>query len=187
MTPVGHTLTGITLGVLLLPPPLRSRHGLFKLAALGVFANLPDLPVEGWGHDEYAISHSLFVNLGLAGVAAGLVALARAANLRSSRRLVGIALCAWMSHFLLDTLYAHGKGIGLFWPLSSAKVALPIPIFDTVGVFPRKMDWHMARVIAIEFAAYGLLFVTACLWRWTRHRRWLVEQSMLARRNEEEV
>lgn len=170
MTPVGHTFTGLALGVLLLPPPLRSRQGLIRLAALGVIANLPDLPVKGWGHDEYAISHSIFVNLGLAVVAVCLLSFARAVNLRVSWRFVLIALCAWMSHFLLDTFYAHGKGIGLFWPLSNAKVSLPIPIFETLGKYPRAIGWHMARVFAIEFVAYGMLLVLVCLWRWARER-----------------
>lgn len=170
MTPVGHTLAGMALGVLLLPPPQRSRRGFLKLAALGVIANLPDLPVSGWGHDEYAVSHSIFVNLALAGVGIGLVFLARAANSRASGRLVLAALCAWMSHFLLDTFYAHGKGIGLFWPLSKAKVSLPIPIFETLGKYPRTIGWHMAPVFVTEFATYGLLFVAACVWRYARHR-----------------
>ena len=34
-------------------------------------AVVPDWPLPGWGHDRYAVSHSVFVNLGLILLAAG--------------------------------------------------------------------------------------------------------------------
>jgi hypothetical protein len=166
MTLVGHAFTGMAIGVCLLPSPLRSRRGLAGLLLCGFCANLPDLPVHGWGHDGYHVSHSLFVNLVLTGLGAGLVLLTH----RVSGRLLLACLAAWMSHFLLDTLYSHGKGISLFWPISKARLALPIPIFDTLGGWPPPWNQHSIRVFAIELVVYGLLFAAICLGRWVNPR-----------------
>ena len=169
MTLVGHTLTGMAIGVCLLPSPLRSRQGMVGVLFCGVLANLPDLPVHGWGHDAYHVSHSIFVNLGLGVIAWTLIHFGRhLANVDVSARLQLAGLFAWMSHFLLDTFYSHGKGVRLFWPVSDARLALPIPVFDTLGGWPPAMNGHTARVFGIELAAYGVLLGAVCFMRWTR-------------------
>ena len=69
---------------------------------------------------------------------------------------------AWYSHLLLDTLYNHGKGLAIFWPFGSGRVALPIPWFSTLKVIPL-LSSHNLRVAAIEGAVYGtaLLLIVA--------------------------
>ena len=63
MTQVGHTLTGLAIGVACLPGKRSARARLIHLVAFGFLANIPDLPLKNWGHDLYYFSHSLFVNL----------------------------------------------------------------------------------------------------------------------------
>ncbi len=63
MTSIGHSLTGIAIGVLSLPPQVAPRRTFFHIAAFTVLANIPDLSLPGWWHDRYYFSHSLYVNL----------------------------------------------------------------------------------------------------------------------------
>lgn len=160
MTPVGHSLTGLAIGCIVCPAsfPLRG-----KAAALAVFvllANAPDLPLPSWGHDRYDISHSVFVTT------AGIVALAiMLLSLPWSRRVLTPALViggavAWYSHLLLDTFYNHGQGLAMFWPLSDARLALPIPWFTTMNR-DQIFSEHNARVFGIEGVVYGAVLVLA--------------------------
>lgn len=160
MTSVGHTLTGIAMGALAVPRNETRTYKWVVFNAFGLLANLPDLPLPGWGHSAYHVSHSLFVNLALiAAVGAGL-ALWPAARERLGWR-VALALGAvWLSHLLLDSFYNHGNGIGIFWPLSDAHLNLPIPWFSTVELDPWNTA-HNLRVFAIELAFYGALLVAA--------------------------
>ena len=61
MTPVGHSLAGLTVGCAVLPRDLSPSVRAANLAAFVVLANAPDLPFPGWGHARYDISHSVFV------------------------------------------------------------------------------------------------------------------------------
>lgn len=148
-----------------------------KIAVMAVFvflANLPDAPVPWWGHTRYDISHSIFVN----GLLAAAVAVPLAFYLRSRRvagagTLVAGGALAWLSHLLLDTFYNHGKGLAVFWPFGSGRVALPVPWFKTLNGHPLlpQIDAYTARLYLIEMAFYGTLFALALVIRWLIERR----------------
>lgn len=168
MTPVGHTLLGAAIGVACSPPHW-SNNRTAALAALGAFsANAPDLPLPGWGHDRYAVSHGVFVNAALIGaMILLLVALRRMANVPRalSPRVLGAASVAWLSHFLLDSFYNHGLGVAVLWPLSDARLALPLPPFQTYAHTPL-LSWPTFRVLGVEAVCYLPLVLLAVSWRW---------------------
>ena len=129
---------------------------MLTLAVFALLANVPDFRLPGWGHDRYDISHSVFVTavgVVVLGMFAGVAT--RGRGILSPALLVGGGL-AWYSHLLLDSFYSHGKGIAAFWPFSSARLALPIPCFESMGVDPL-FRLHNLRVVAIEAVVYGTI------------------------------
>jgi hypothetical protein len=182
VTSIGHTFTGLALSTLVLVPRARGRAdepraarrdrasqraNILRANLAGCLANAPDFPFPGWGHDAYAVSHSFFVN--------GLLFLVYAALVLSApplRRWTGGATgalvvgAAWLGHMLLDSFYAHGRGLAVYWPLSDAHLALPIPIFETLTMDP-VFSVHNLRVFAIELVVYGALLAAAV----AMHRR----------------
>jgi len=177
MTQVGHTLTGLAIGVACLPGKRSARARLIHLVAFGFLANIPDLPLKNWGHDLYYFSHSLFVNLLLI-----LIALSAFIFLKNMRaRAGGWAVIfggtlAWLSHLLLDTFYNHGKGLLMFWPLSERRLALPIPWFSAVRDMSLPPTPETIHILLTELAFYGsvllgvLLMKKAGLFKWIRRR-----------------
>jgi len=160
VTTVGHSLTGISIAVLTLP---RGRSLLWYLIVghlFVFFANLPDFPLPGWGHDAYPISHSIFLAALLASLMALLLLIPRF-NARVGAAVVLAWSVAWLTHMPLDALYSHGQGIGIFWPFSDAHLKLPVPWFETLS-WPPRTD-HNLRVFGIELGVYGALLV-ACVW-----------------------
>ena len=123
---------------------------------------MPDIPLGGWGHDRYFLSHSAFVNV--LGVAAMLGALGAAAGLR--RRIGGwpvaiAASAAWLSHLLLDSFYNHGKGVMVGWPFNRWRLNLSLPWFHTF--YPEsRLSGPNVEVMLVELAFYGPL-LAACL------------------------
>jgi membrane-bound metal-dependent hydrolase YbcI (DUF457 family) len=85
------------------------------------------------------------------------------------RLLVGGAL-AWGSHFLLDSFYNHGRGIAIYWPFSTATLALPLPWFTTLKGTPPSLDLPNLRICAIELAFYLPWLLLALIWRWRRRK-----------------
>lgn len=174
MTPVGHSLTAITIGVVTAPKAASPRVKAVYFAALVVLANVPDFPVAGWGHNAYHVSHSIFVNLALiAFCLAFAVAFSRITGwaVRWRMKIGGVA--AWLSHLLLDSMYNHGKGVAIFWPFSDARLALPIPWFATVRNPRPFTDWQTLQVAIIELVSYGaLLAVVIFVKRYVRWRGW---------------
>lgn len=172
MTSVGHTLTGFGIAVAGMPSGLRRRGRVTLLLLAGTAANVPDFPLPGWGHHMYHISHSLFVTV--AGLTALGLWLRTRPELRSrvaGWRGLSLLAMAWLSHFLLDALYNHGRGVGIFWPLSDAHLALPVPWFETL-----RPPWRTARnlrVFAVELGVYGALLaaVSAARLGWERRAR----------------
>lgn len=164
MTIVGHSLMGLSLGALAVPNGWSRRAKLLAFGVLAILAGGPDLPIPSWGHSQYLISHSIFVNLGLvAGVATLAAALPRLRAALGGWPLVCAGAAAWLSHLLLDSFYSHGRGVRIFWPLSRDVLNLPIPWFGVlhVGIAP-----HAAlRIFAVEFAFYGSLLGLCLLWR----------------------
>jgi len=74
---------------------------------------------------------------------------------------------AWFSHLLLDSMYAHGQGIAIFWPFSDAHLAMPVSWFETIRL-PVRSE-HNLHVFRIELLVYGIvLFCCAGLrWAWS--------------------
>jgi hypothetical protein len=153
MTLVGHTLTGLALGIASLPSSASKTRWALPLGIFVVLANIPDIPLPFWGHGRYDISHSIFVNLFLSTLA--LLAFGRFCGNRVGRP-VGFGIIAWFSHLLLDTFYNHGLGVGIFWPFSTATLAFPIPWFSVVKpVWPPTTQVILAGLA--EFVSYAPL------------------------------
>lgn len=147
MSPVGHTLTGLTIGYLAAP---NRNPKTTWLAATAFFANASDLPFPYWGHDRYDISHSIFSTT----VAIVVVVVLSKRLYPVTRRLAAACAIAWYSHLLLDTLYNHGQGLAMFWPISKARIAMPIPWFNTLSL-ERLFSLHNLKVCTIELLVYG--------------------------------
>jgi len=160
MTQVGHTLTGLAIGVACLPGRESTRSRLLRLAIFALLAHVPDLPFRNWGHDLYYFSHSLFVNLLFIFILLIPFALLKAFRARAGgwTVLLGGTL-AWLSHLLLDTFYNHGLGLAVFWPFSMARLALPIPWFSVVRDASFPFTPETTRIFLTELAFYGSLLL----------------------------
>jgi len=162
MSPVGHSIIGLTFATIAVPVVSKPLHRVVLAAAFVVFANLPDAPIPNWGHDRYDISHSLFVNAALA------LALSMLAWRRFKTRIILLAACAWMSHLLLDSFYNHGRGVGIYWPISNDALNLSMPWFNTLDLSQSPVAPDNLWVYGIEAVAYGpilLITIFAVAWR----------------------
>ena len=65
MTFVGHSLVGASLAQATMPAGASWKQWALVLNLYVLLAFFPDLPLPGWGHFRYYVSHSLFVNLSL--------------------------------------------------------------------------------------------------------------------------
>jgi hypothetical protein len=158
MTQVGHTLTGLAFGVLSLPSSVSKTRRAVQLGVFAVLANIPDIPLPYWGHARYAISHSVFVNLVLCIlVCASLMRFRDLRDRPGDWRMRGLGAAAWFSHLLLDTFYNHGHGVGIFWPFSTATLALPIPWFSVLVPPMWPLTLQGLRIGLIEFISYAPL------------------------------
>jgi hypothetical protein len=164
MTFVGHSLTGLSVGVLCMPRRWRWPG---RALLLGVFAFLAWLPDLKWTPSRL-VRHSVFVNVAL--MAAPVAVLSLWAGLR--RRVGGWPVVlggvgAWLSHLLLDTLYSHGEGDRLLWPVSRWRLRLPLPWFDVAsGGLPTAT---YLRIFGVEALCYGAVLAACVLIR--RRRR----------------
>ena len=166
MTTVGHSLTGLSIAVLTLPKG-RSLIWYLLIGQFFVFfANVPDFPLPGWGHDSYQISHSVFLTALLASMMATLLLLPKF-NEQVGAKVMFFWSITWLTHMVLDALYSHGNGIGIFWPLSDAHLILPISWFDTLSWPP--VSEHNRRVFAIEIAVYGTVLAMCIAARRIHH------------------
>ena len=155
MTYIGHTLTGLAVGAAVLPRGMSRRRMAIGLAVFALLADIPDFPLPGWGHYEYRVSHSIFVNGGLIAIGLlGLSVLRMWKGLRVSKRVIVGGAAAWLSHFLLDSMYNHGCGIRIYWPFSSGSLAMPVPWLSSLEYSPPALNVHTFRVFAIELACY---------------------------------
>jgi len=173
MTQVGHSLTGLTIGMMCLPQKTHMRWKIAYFVSFIVLANIPDIPIRYWGHDRYDISHSLFVNLLL--ITTFFIMFSFLKHIRMAlgnyRVMIG-AMCAWLSHLLLDTFYNYGHGLAMFWPVSRAHLAFPISWFSVVPNSPPPFTTHHVRIYAIEWLAYfPFLVVVIALRKMLRHRQ----------------
>ena len=167
MTTIGHSLTGLSIAVLTLPPGQSRRWYVLASICFVAVANVPDFPLPGWGHNAYHISHSVFVTMLLSSLLA-LLLYWPTINERVGAKVLAVWSIAWLSHLPLDSMYAHGQGIAIFWPFSNAHLAMPVSWFETISL-PARSE-HNLRVFRIELLIYGtVLFSCAGLrWAWSR-------------------
>lgn len=168
MTTVGHSLTGLSLAVLTLPQERSLRWYVLASLCFVFFANLSDFPLPGWGHGAYHVSHSVFVTLLLCSLLAMLLLWPTFHASVGSRVIVAWS-ATWLSHMVLDSIYAHGRGIGIFWPISDAHLAMPVLWFETLSIPVRSV--HNLRVFAIEAMVYGAALGLCMGLRWSWSRR----------------
>jgi membrane-bound metal-dependent hydrolase YbcI (DUF457 family) len=166
MTTVGHSLTGLCIATLTLPPGQSRRWYVLISICFVALANAPDFPLPGWGHNAYHISHSVFVTVLLSCLLA-LLFYWPTFNVRVGVKVLTAWSIAWLSHLPLDSMYAHGQGIAIFWPLSDAHLAMPVSWFETISL-PARSE-HNLQVFRIELLAYGtaLLSCAGLRWAWS--------------------
>lgn len=167
MTPVGHSLAATAIGFAASVLSRRPSPGLATLMLLVAVASLPDWPLPGWGHDAYAVSHSLPVNAAL--IVTLYTVLSPAARRwptaarrwwRDWRTPLSIA---WLSHLVLDGLYSHGRGVEIGWPIASYRLTIPVPWLTTLDLSAPILGPHNVRVFALEAATFGPIALLARL------------------------
>ncbi len=168
MTTVGHSLTGLSLAVLTLPPGQSRRWYVLTAICFVVLANVADFPLPGWGHNAYHISHSVFVTVLLASLLALLLYWPTFYE-RVGVKVMAAWSIAWLSHLPLDSMYAHGQGIAIFWPFSDAHLAMPVSWFETISL-PARSE-HNLRVIRIEMLVFGTALFSCAGLRWVGSQR----------------
>ena len=177
MTPVGHSLMGLAIGCAVVPRDFNRRQTALTLMTFVALANTPDWPLPGWGHDRYDVSHSIFVTIAIVVIAAGVTTVWLRRTPYFRWRLIAGGAVAWLSHLLLDTLYDGRKGLAMFWPVSDARVSLPIPCFRTMQLSPL-VSAHNASVFAIEAIVYGSILGIVLFGRqWIERRPCATSQS----------
>lgn len=167
MTPVGHSICGLTIAAIAIPRECRWKKALLTAGSFILLANAPDIPFPGWGHDRYDISHSLIVTAALTGL---LYILFKKTTMISHRYLIAGGGC-WFSHILLDSTYNHGKGLRVWWPISEERLAMPLPWFETLRSPINYLSEHSVRVMSIELVAFGIIFAIAMAFRFLTPRR----------------
>lgn len=164
MTYIGHSLTGLSIGLFALP---KKRSGIFiTIYALAfiILGNLPDIEIKNWGHNRYDISHSIFVNLSFILILfLILIIYKKALNTIKNKKILFASTFAWLSHLLLDSFYNHGKGIAIYWPFSDGRLNLAIPWFSTLQPPPPPLTSQAIEVYTIEFLFYFPIFLV-CLY-----------------------
>ena len=164
MTTIGHSVTGLSIAVLVLPTGRSLLWYLLVGHFFVFFANVPDFPLPNWGHASYQVSHSIFVT-GLLASLMALLLLNPAFNRQVGAKIVFWWAVTWLGHMVLDSMYNHGNGIGIFWPFSDTHLVLPLPWFETLTWPP--FTEHNRSVFLIEIAFFGSI-LALCLW--LRHR-----------------
>jgi len=160
VTTVAHSLTGLSIAVLALP----KGHSLIWYLLVGqffiFFANLPDFPLPGWGHASYEVSHSVFLT-GLLASMMALLLLHPKFNEQVGAKVVLFWSITWLGYMVLDAMYNHGQGIGIFWPISDAHLVLTTPWFETLTWPP--FTEHNRRVFLTELGVFGAI-LAGCVW-----------------------
>ena len=167
MTPAGHTLMGMSIGVLCVPRRWRWLSKVAMVGVFGVLGNAPDIANKFTPPGWYEICHSVFLNTGAMLVLALLIGVwwRRAGRPRGVWPIVVCGAGAWGSHLVLDATYNHGRGTELLWPFSKAPLVLTISWFSTWKLPWEDHDAWNVRVSSLEAAVYGGLFVLCVLVR----------------------
>ena len=167
MVLVGHCCTGVALALLSMPGNAGKKRVLVTCGVFAVLANAPDIPLPGWGHDIYEVSHSFFCNF------VWMLPLLLAFRVNGKWRewvggwrvvLTGIVVV--FGHLVLDAMYNHGLGLVVWWPVSYERIVLPVPWLDPLRQPPE--FWHTLGVLGVEFLTFGPLVGLAYWWRWGR-------------------
>jgi inner membrane protein len=143
-SPVGHALAGLTVHVLTAHDRVEATSLERLLLVVGA-AVAPDLDLFGRLVDGQNHHQQEFHSVGFA-ILAGLVAafLARARGLRPAATGVAAGL-GYVSHIVLDYLAVDTSppiGLMALWPLSSAYLHFPRPIFMDIW---RTLEWKTVR------------------------------------------
>jgi hypothetical protein len=176
-------LVGAAVGVVVMPRYKSRWASAAFISAFIAIANLPDWPLPYWGHTRYDISHSIYVNLAFIIICAALLriwhrrgqapscARSQSPGIGAWPVIFGGAI-AWLSHLLLDSFYNHGQGIAIFWPLSSARLALPMPWFRTWSSVTPPLNADTFYICLVETLFYGPILLLVVGWRyWWRDKR----------------
>jgi membrane-bound metal-dependent hydrolase YbcI (DUF457 family) len=184
MTPVGHVLTGISIGVVSMPERKKTPWKILYFVAFSLLSLVPDFHIPYWGHDRYYISHSIFTNL--LAILILILLLSRSKKLIEKlggwKVIIGGSL-AWLSHLLLDTFYNHGKGLLMFWPFSEARLALPIPWFSVVKDLPPPFTEETIRILLIELVSYGALLLVVIVLKRSGALQWMAQHIFRTNNN----
>lgn len=171
MTTFGHSLTGLAVLTAAIPHGLSWQRRLIWTVIFICLANVPDWPLPLWGHHQLAVSHSLWVNLSLCVIV--VLALRRwVPHQKVATAVLWSGAVAWLSHFLLDTLYGNLPGVAIYWPFSDGLTSLPLPWLNTLPHVPPPFDTEVIRILFMEALTFGPLIPLAYLWRRIRiHKR----------------
>lgn len=160
---------GLFVGALCLPRCVSRVRRIATLAAFAMVSLIPDVPIAGWGHDRYDISHSIFVACGVfITTTVLLVGRRRLRDWLGGWRFPAAAAACWVSHLLLDCLYNHGRGLAMLWPFSSARLNLALPWSANLH---RDGGPSTARICLIEALVYGALLAVCISVRRRRTHR----------------
>ena len=170
MTTLGHSLTGLAVLTLTIPLGISWRRRILWAIVFIALSSVPDWPLPLWGHNQLAISHSLWVNLGLC------IAVVLGLRRWIPRRHIDTALLisgaiAWLSHFFLDTLYGDLPGVAIYWPFSDGLASIPLPWLRTLTHVPPPFDNQIIRILFFEALTFGPLILLAYAWRRKRLRK----------------
>ena len=112
------------------------------------------------------LSHSIFLTALLASMMAMLLLLPKFKEQVGTKVVLAWSI-TWLGHMVLDAMYSHGNGIGIFWPFSDAHLILHVSWFDTISWPP--ISEHNRRVFAIETAVYGTVLAMCIAARRIHH------------------
>ena len=173
MTPVGHSLTGLAIGISTVPSEFSTKKKILHGLCFIILANIPDLPLPYWGHDLYYISHSVFVNFALFLVVSGLFwkTFQKLYPTFPIWQIILFGWIAWFSHLLLDSFYNHGLGVMIWWPFSEQSLCLPIPWFSVLNAPVLSLTKESLRIWSIEFISYSPLVLLAVVINRMMNRR----------------
>lgn len=170
MTPVGHVLAGVAIGVLCMPDFAYRRHRFKHLALFAGAATLPDWPFPCWGHVRYDISHSLFVTILSILIFAMIYSLTASGRDGRGWNFFGCIALAWLSHLLLDSFYNHGYGVAIYYPFSQGRLILPVP-WLSVAIDPRHPFTNdNLRIVILECLTFSPCITVTLVMRHLRGR-----------------
>jgi inner membrane protein len=157
-SPIAHSVTGYVLFKLfrLKFPPVRASW--LPLAGAIVVANAADLDFVAQLLLNTNLHRGVTHSVGFALGASILVTVLGYRAMRSqTNQLFVLTGMIYSSHLLLDFFTAGGRGLQLFWPLTSAFFQSPIPLFPAVQYSEGLFYWGHLLFITWELLYAGLL------------------------------